>query len=132
MDARVALGERFIGWQRSGLDPLSCPVRNLLDHIGDRWSTLMLAALANGPQRFSALGRALPDISKRMLTQTLRTLERDGLVDRDVQPTVPPQVTYSLTPLGESFAAPLLGLIDWAEAHFPAVLAARERAALSG
>jgi DNA-binding HxlR family transcriptional regulator len=104
-------------------------VRNLLDRVGDRWSMLLLAALAGGPQRFSALARAVPDISKRMLTQTLRTLETDGLVHRDVQPTVPPSVTYSLTPLGGSFAAPLLGLIEWAESNFAAVLDARARMA---
>jgi DNA-binding HxlR family transcriptional regulator len=77
--------------------------------------------------RFNALARAVPDISKRMLTRTLRTLETDGLVHRDVQPTLPPTVTYSLTPLGESFALPLLGLIEWAEANFGAVHEARAR-----
>jgi DNA-binding HxlR family transcriptional regulator len=90
---------------------------------------LLLSALAAGPRRFGALSRAVPDISKRMLTQTLRTLEADGFVHRDVQPTVPPSVTYSLTPLGQSFAAPLLGLIEWAEANFPAVLEARAHTA---
>ena len=96
---------------------------------------LVLSALASGAMRFSTLARALPDIedgndadrSKRMLTQTLRTLEGDGLVHRDVKPTVPPQVTYSLTPLGESFAVPLLGLIEWAEVNFTAVMEARGR-----
>jgi DNA-binding HxlR family transcriptional regulator len=127
MDARELLSMKFAGWLAMGFDDTRCPVRNLLDRIGDRWSMLLLAALAGGPQRFSALARAVPDISKRMLTQTLRTLETDGLVHRDVQPTVPPSVTYSLTPLGESFAAPLLGLIDWAESHYFAVLEARAR-----
>lgn len=125
----TALGAKFEGWLAAGLDDRKCPVRNLLDQIGDRWSMLLIAALAGGPRRFSALARAVPDISKRMLTQTLRTLEADGLVHRDVRPTVPPSVTYSLTPLGESFAAPLLGLVEWAEANFAAVLAARARTA---
>jgi DNA-binding HxlR family transcriptional regulator len=127
MDARAALGAKFDSWLAMGLDDTRCPVRSLLDKIGDRWSMLLLAALASAPMRFSALARAVPDISKRMLTRTLRTLETDGLVHRDVQPTVPPTVTYSLTPLGESFALPLLGLIEWAEANFGAVLDARAR-----
>ncbi len=124
--ARAALGARFEGWQAMGLDEARCPVRGLLDQVGDRWSMLLVSALAAGPKRFSALQRAVPDISKRMLTQTLRTLEIDGFVHRDVQPTIPPSVTYSLTPLGESFAVPLLGLIEWAETHFPDVRASRE------
>lgn len=129
MDAHEALGAKFEQWLTMEFDDTQCPVRSLLDRIGDRWSMLLLCALAGGPKRFSALARAVPDISKRMLTQTLRTLETDGLVHRDVQPTVPPSVTYSLTPLGQSFAAPLLGLVEWAEANFGAVLAARERMA---
>ncbi len=127
MNARAALGTKFDGWSQTDFDQARCPVRNLLDKIGDRWSMLVLAALASGPKRFSALARAMPDISKRMLTQTVRTLEADGLVHRDVQPTVPPQVTYSLTRLGESFSAPLLGLIEWAEDNFAAVMAARRK-----
>ena len=127
MDAHLALGTKFDGWQQADFDEAHCPVRNLLDKVGDRWSMLVVAALASAPKRFSALARALPDISKRMLTQTLRALERDGLVDRTVQPTVPPQVTYSLTPLGKTFAGPLLVLVEWAEANFAAVLAARDQ-----
>ena len=128
MDARTALGAKFSQWLSMGPDPSGCPVRNLLDRLGDRWSMLLLAALADGPKRFSVLARVIPDISKRMLSQTLRSLEGDGLVLRDVQPTVPPSVTYSLTPLGESFTAPLLGLVTWAEDHFGLVQAARARA----
>lgn len=128
MDACTTLGEKFERWQALGLDEERCPVRNLLDQIGDRWSILLVSALAGGPKRFSALARAVPDISKRMLTQTLRTLEISGFVHRDVQPTVPPSVTYSLTPLGKSFVVPLLALVDWAEANFPTVLEAREQA----
>lgn len=128
MDACTTLGEKFEDWQALGLDEERCPVRNLLDQIGDRWSILLISTLAGGPKRFSALARAVPDISKRMLTQTLRTLEVSGFVHRDVQPTVPPSVTYSLTPLGQSFVVPLLGLIDWAEAHFATVLEARAQA----
>ena len=75
MDAHAALGAKFEDWLAMGFDDRRCPVRNLLDQIGDRWSMLLLSALAAGPKRFSALARAVPDISKRMLTQTLRTLE---------------------------------------------------------
>jgi DNA-binding HxlR family transcriptional regulator len=128
MDAHAALGAKFEGWLAMGRDNIRCPTRDLLDQIGDRWSMLLIGALGSGPKRFSALGRAVPDISKRMLTQTLRTLEGNGFVHRDVQPTVPPSVTYSLTPLGKSFAGPLLGLIEWAEANFKAVLDARAQA----
>ncbi|MCG2840710.1 helix-turn-helix transcriptional regulator [Sandaracinobacter sp. RS1-74] len=131
MDAHLALAARFEQWAMLGDDPARCPVRNLLDRIGDRWSMLLLAALAGSPRRFSALARAVPDISRRMLTQTLRTLETDGLVHREVEPSVPPRVTYSLTPLGKSFAGPLLALVDWAEAHFGEVEAARARMALA-
>ncbi|MEN3747590.1 helix-turn-helix domain-containing protein [Sphingomonas sp. HF-S3] len=129
MDATEALGARFETWQQFEFDESRCAVRGLLDRIGDRWSMLLLCALAAGPRRFSALARLVPDISKRMLTQTLRILEADGLVHREVRPTVPPSVTYSLTPLGRSFTVPLLGLIDWAEAHFAQVVEARERRA---
>lgn len=127
--ATQPLADRFADWLTLGFDPARCPVRNLLDRLGDRWSMLLISALAGGPMRFSALARAVPDISKRMLTQTLRTLEADGLVSREVRPTVPPSVTYALTPLGESFVEPLMGLVNWAEANFPAVLEARARRA---
>lgn len=127
MNSRQTLADKFSDWLSSGFDEARCPVRNLLDRIGDRWSMLLIAALSGGPLRFSALARTIPDISKRMLTQTLRTLETDGLVSREVKPTVPPSVTYALTPLGESFAAPLLGLIDWAEVNFETVRKARAR-----
>ena len=132
MQARAALGTKFEGWLAAGFDEARCPVRDVLDRMGDRWSMLVLAALASGPRRFSALARALPDISKRMLTQTLRTLESDGLVNRDVRPTTPPQVTYSLTMLGDSFAAPLLKLIEWAEANHAAITEARRQPARMG
>lgn len=125
--ARERLGQKFENWLQVEFDADRCPIRNLLDRIGDRWSMLILSALASGPRRFSAINRAIPDISRRMLTQTLRTLEADGLVHRDVQPTVPPSVTYSLTPMGASLAGPLLGLIEWAEENFNAVLTARRR-----
>lgn len=103
--------------RRERLAPAGCPVRGVLDRIGDKWSTLIILSLADGPCRFSALGRIIPDISKRMLTQTLRDLERDGLVLRQVHPTKPPSVDYSLSPLGRSLLGPLDSLIVWADRH---------------
>lgn len=102
-----------------------CPVRDVLDRIGDKWSTLILGTLAAGPHRFSAVQRAIPDISKRMLTQTLRDLERDGLIARTVFPTKPPSVEYRLTPLGETILEPLAVLIRWADGSHAAIRAAR-------
>jgi DNA-binding HxlR family transcriptional regulator len=102
-----------------------CPVRDVLDRIGDKWSTLILGTLSSGPHRFSAVQRAIPDISKRMLTQTLRDLERDGLIARAVFPTKPPSVEYRLTPLGETILEPLAVLVRWADGSHGAIKAAR-------
>lgn len=121
------LSGTFAAWQRIELDPARCPVRDVLDRIGDKWTTLVLMALAGGPRRFSELGRAVPDISKRMLTQTLRDLERDGFVTRHVFPTKPPSVEYRMAPLGRSILDPLAVLVGWAEAHHPAIRDARAR-----
>ena len=117
----------FDAWRDVGFDAAACPVRNVLDRVGDKWTTLVLVALAARPRRFSELHRAIPDISKRMLTQTLRVLERDGLADRQVFPTKPPAVQYSLSPLGASVLKPLAALVGWAEDHYPAIRAARAR-----
>lgn len=105
-------------------DP-QCPVRDVLDRIGDKWSTLILVTLANGPHRFSAMQRAIPDISKRMLTQTFRDLERDGMIARQVFPTKPPSVEYRLTPLGETILKPLAALVRWADRSHTAINHAR-------
>ena len=105
-------------------DP-QCPVRDVLDRIGDKWSTLVLVTLASGPHRFSAVQRAIPDISKRMLTQTFRDLERDGLIARTVFPTKPPSVEYCLTPLGETLLEPLTVLVRWADSSHAAIKNAR-------
>lgn len=121
------LADAFAQWQRAGLDPARCPVRDVLDRIGDKWTTLMLMALAGGPRRFSELGRAVPDISKRMLTQTLRDLERDGFITRHVFPTKPPSVEYRMADLGRSMLTPLAALVDWAEAHHAVIREARAR-----
>lgn len=102
-------------------------MRDVLDRIGDKWSTLVLLTLAAGPHRFGALGRAVPDISKRMLTQTLRVLERDGLIGRTVFPTKPPSVEYALTPVGETILQPLGVLVAWADRSHEAITQARRR-----
>lgn len=117
--------ETLDGYRTGGLALEDCPVRDVLDRIAGKWSTLLLLTLAAKPLRFGALRRTVPDISQRMLSQTLRSLQRDGLIDRTVYPTVPPAVDYRLTPLGRSLLDPLLGLIAWANAHHDTIRAAR-------
>ena len=109
-------------------DPYSrhCPSRQLLDRIGDRWTVLVVGALAHGPLRFSQLATRIEGVSQKMLTQTLRALERDGLVTRTVYPQIPPRVEYELTEAGHTLQEPLKALEDWATTHMPAILAARE------
>lgn len=108
------------------LDFDNCPVRDLLSQIGGKWSTLLLEALAEKPYRFGQLRRMVPDISQRMLTQTLRDLQRDGYIEREVFPTKPPSVEYRMTPLGRSLYEPLSKVIAWALDNQQAVRAARE------
>jgi DNA-binding HxlR family transcriptional regulator len=103
----------------------ACPSRQALDRIADRWTTLIIGQLAERPHRFGELRRAVNGISQKMLTQTLRGLERDGLVSRCVLPTTPVAVEYALTPLGETLIAPMAAIHAWAEAHVPEMLAAR-------
>ncbi len=91
-----------------------CPVRSVLGQIGDKWSLLIITHLTFGSHRFSELQGAIPDISQRMLTQTLRKLERDGLVLRTMTPTIPPRVDYEMTDLGKSLLDPLASLSKWA------------------
>ncbi|MET9265446.1 helix-turn-helix domain-containing protein [Amycolatopsis sp. NPDC004079] len=123
----------------SAWDPYvrGCPSRDLLDRIGDKWSILVLGELGKqGPCRFTQLRNRLAGVSEKMLTQTLRALERDGIVRRTVYPTVPVRVEYALTPLGESLRAPLKALTEWSVLHLSEVLDAREeydnRASQSG
>jgi DNA-binding HxlR family transcriptional regulator len=97
---------------RVAADP--CPVRDVLDRVGDKWSVLLVVHLRSGPARFSELLRAIEGVSRRMLTRTLRLLERDGLVSRTVHPTTPPSVEYALTDLGRELAGPLDALTGWA------------------
>lgn len=100
-------------------DIAHCPVRNVLSHFSGKWSVLILSVLSeNESTRFSALGRAIPDISSKVLSDTLKSLERDGLIARRLYAEVPPRVEYSLTDMGRSLM-PILGqLIEWALAHF--------------
>ncbi|WP_307848825.1 winged helix-turn-helix transcriptional regulator [Microbispora oryzae] len=104
----------------------TCPTRQLLDRISDKWVSLLLNALADGPQRYSGLSRKIAGVSQKMLTQTLRALERDGLVCRSVTPSVPVRVDYALTPLGGSLLPVMRAIKDWAEMHIEQVAAARD------
>jgi DNA-binding HxlR family transcriptional regulator len=122
--------ERFSRYQSDeaqSVEPVHCPVRDVLHRIGDKWSMLMIMSLATRPRRFSELHRAIRDISKRMLTQTLRDLERDGLITRHVFPTKPPSVEYRLAPLGHSLLGPMANLIDWADRRYTDIQTARAR-----
>jgi DNA-binding HxlR family transcriptional regulator len=118
----------------------NCPTRLLLDRIADKWTVLLLTTLSpghagGGPMRFNALKRRVEGVSQKMLSQTLRQLERDGLVTRSVEATVPVSVTYAITPLGATLVAALQPVVDWAEAQMPRVAEARSdfdrRAALT-
>ena len=101
------------------------PCRVLLDQIADKWSVLVLAALQGGPQRFNGIKRRLEGITQKTLTQTLRRLERNGIVERRVLPTSPVAVEYSVTPLGRSLDAPFQAITAWTVDHLPEVERAR-------
>ncbi|MDO6964157.1 winged helix-turn-helix transcriptional regulator [Rhizobium alvei] len=116
---------RLNDYKRLGFNPADCPVRDVMDQISGKWSMLMLLELASGPKRFGVLRRSVPDISQRMLTQTLRELQRGGYISRTVFPTKPPSVEYQLTPLGQSFMKPLAMLVDWAETNHDRIRQAR-------
>jgi len=103
-----------------------CPSRRVLDIVADKWAVIVIYALSQGTRRFGELQRQVEGVSQKMLTQTLRGMERDGLVHRRVYAVVPPRVEYSLTPLGETLVAPLRALCGWAEAHLWEVERARE------
>lgn len=103
----------------------TCELRDVLDRVGDKWSVLVMDLLGAGPRRYSELQRAIDGISQRMLTLTLRSLERDGLVTRTVTPTSPPRVDYTLTPAGRTLAVEVGSLIRWAQQHRSYVAASR-------
>lgn len=111
----------------SVLEP-QCPSRLVLERIADKWTALVIQILARGTMRYAELQRAIGDISQKMLTQTLRSLERDGLVQRKVHPVVPPKVEYSLTRLGRTLIEPLHALCRWSEKHLAELQANRAQA----
>src|SRR6476469_6311766 len=107
-----------------------CEFREVLDRVGDKWSLLVIAMLEERPTpraRFSEVKRSIPGISQRMLTATLRSLERDGLLTRHVYAEVPPRVEYELTPLGRGLTEPVLGLVSWLQSNWPVIRSARDR-----
>jgi DNA-binding HxlR family transcriptional regulator len=103
-----------------------CPSRQLLDRLSDKWVGLVICALEDGPRRYSEISREVAGVSQKMLTQTLRSLERDGLVEREVTPSVPVRVDYTLTALGTSLLPVMDAVHAWAERHMDEVNAARE------
>ncbi|SHG80467.1 winged helix-turn-helix transcriptional regulator [Streptoalloteichus hindustanus] len=103
----------------------ACPITEVLDHVAGKWSIGIIVAAAHGPVRFTELERTIKGISRRMLTLNLRKLERDGLLERTVYPTVPPKVEYSLTPMARELHASLSGLVSWAENHRADIAKAR-------
>ncbi|KRW58987.1 winged helix-turn-helix transcriptional regulator [Pseudomonas sp. TTU2014-080ASC] len=105
-----------------------CPIRGVLDRLGDQWSLLVLLELGEGTMRFNELGREVGDISKQMLSRTLKRLEQDGFVQRTLYAEVPPRVEYCLTELGRSFLVPMNALIDWASENRPLIDEARRQA----
>jgi len=107
--------------------PVCRTISTLLSRIGDKWSVLVVTTLGEGSRRFNELRREIPSVSQRMLTLTLRNLERDGLVSRTVTPSIPPRVDYALTPLGESLRCPIQALSDWAVANVDAIHEAQRR-----
>ena len=106
-------------------DTTSCEIRDLLDRLADKWSLLVIELLGTGSRRFTELHREIDEISQRMLTLTLRHLERDGLVTRTVHPVVPPRVDYTLTDLGRGLLVAIEGLVSWTRAHRQEIADAR-------
>lgn len=121
---------RIEAFEKMGFTPANCPVRDVMDQVSGKWASLLLLELMEGPLRFGVIRRRIPDISQRMLTQTLRDLQRDGYVSRTVYPTQPPSVEYKLTALGESFSGPLCVLVEWAEKNHKVIK--RSRAEFDG
>src|SRR5215213_5410826 len=108
-------------------NPVCRTISTLLSRIGDKWTVLVVATLGDGPRRFNELRREIPSVSQRMLTLTLRNLERDGIVSRTVTPTIPPRVDYELTALGRSLLPPISHLTEWAMDNVGAIHDAQAR-----
>lgn len=111
--------------ERGDVFAAQCPTRSLLDRLADKWSVLILSTLDSGPMRFNALRRRIEGVSQKMLSQTLRQLERDGLVSRAVEATAPVSVTYAVTPLGRTLVQAIQPVIDWAETRMGEVARAQ-------
>ena len=114
-------------WKEKFVSIEDCPIRTVINQIGDKWSVLVIMLLRDGPRRFNELKRMINGISQRMLTLTLRGLERDGLVTRTIFPTIPPRVDYELTDLGRGLQQPVKALGEWAIAHQEQIASARTR-----
>ena len=106
-------------------EPTSCRAREVLQRVGDKWSVLVIDLLGQGTLRFSELHRAIDGITSRMLTVTLRGLERDGIVTRTIHPVIPPRVEYALTPMGRTLLDTIGQLVTWADSHLDEIDAAR-------
>jgi len=124
--AGVADSVRPNGAADPGASMVKCRIREILDRIGDKWSLFVIYRLGGGPQRFTALKRSVDGISQRMLTVTLRALERDGIVSRTMYPVMPPRVDYALTPLGHTLLDAVGALMAWADEHLAEIDAARD------
>jgi DNA-binding HxlR family transcriptional regulator len=121
----TATGSETVPGAVPGFAPATCRVRGVLDRIGDKWAIYVVDRLGQGPRRFSELLRGIDGVTARMLTVTLRGLERDGILTRTVHAAVPPRVDYQLTPLGATLLQTIGQLVAWADAHLPEIEAAR-------
>lgn len=121
----VTASPASVGNGRGDVFAAQCPTRSLLDRLADKWTVLVLSTLDAGPMRFNALKRRIEGVSQKMLSQTLRQLERDGLISRSVEATVPVSVTYAVTPLGRTLVQAIQPVIDWAETRMGEVARAQ-------
>ena len=117
------------GWQLGNVLAADCPSRGILNHLTNRWGTLVMVALATGPHRFAELRRKVGGVSERMLSQTLKDLEADGFILRTAHPVVPPHVDYELTSLGQQAASHVVALVGWIEGALPQIMAGQVRVA---
>ncbi len=122
----AACGQETAREPRAVSQPTTCRAREVLQRVGDKWSMLVIDLLGQGTMRFTELHRAVDGITARMLTVTLRGLERDGIVTRTIHPVIPPRVEYALTPMGRTLLDTIGELVTWADAHLPEIEAARD------
>src|ERR1700733_12607835 len=113
------------GQEATGSEPSACRAREVLQRVGDKWSMYVIDLLGQGTMRFSELHRSVDGITARMLTVTLRGLERDGIVTRTIHPVIPPRVDYALTPMGRTLLDAIGALVSWADGHLPEISAAQ-------